>query len=487
MLFNSIEFLIFFPIVVMLYFIISPKYRWILLLGASYYFYMSWKAEYLILIFTSTLITYLSGILISGTNNQKKKKQYLKMSLLINLLILFVFKYYNFATDSINSVMANFNSNIGIPNLKLLLPVGISFYTFQALSYSMDVYRGKIKAEKHFGIYALYVSFFPQLVAGPIERSDKLLPQFKKKFEFDYDRVTDGLKRMLWGYFKKVVVADRVAIVVNNVYNYVGEFSGPQFVIATIFFGVQIYCDFSAYSDIAIGSAQIMGYDLMDNFKRPYYSKSIAEFWRRWHISLSTWFRDYLYIPLGGNRVSKPRYYFNLFITFLISGLWHGASWNFVIWGGLHGFYLVFADMTKEFRDKTRDKIGFTSKSVLKYYRVFIVFVLVNFAWIFFRANTFSDAVYVIQNLFSGYRKLLSFDGIYEIVESLGLSKIKLIITVFSIAILEIFHLMQRHGSIRHMLRQKPIWLRWGIYYILIFWILLFGEYGQPEFIYFQF
>ena len=334
MLFNSIHFIFFFPIVVICYFLINPKYRWSLLLAASYYFYMSWNIKYLILILTSTIITYFSGIFIANTEMPSKRKIILALSLISNLSILFFFKYFNFTIDSINGILNTFNSGIGLPNMKFLLPVGISFYTFQALSYSIDVYRDKIKPEKHFGIYALYVSFFPQLVAGPIERSGNLIPQLKKKHTFEYNRVTDGLKLMLWGYVKKVVVADRLAIVVNNVYNNVHSYEGASLVLATVFFGIQIYCDFSGYSDIAIGAAHTMGYDLTDNFKRPYYSKTISEFWRRWHISLSTWFKDYLYIPLGGSRVSILRYYFNIFITFLISGLWHGANWKFAIWGG---------------------------------------------------------------------------------------------------------------------------------------------------------
>lgn len=272
----------------MLYFLLPHKYRWVMLLGASYYFYMSWKPEYVFLILISTIITYLSGIYIGKTNKQKNKKWILALSLLSNLGILFVFKYFNFFNESLAQLFMNFNINWGIPNFKLLLPVGISFYTFQALSYSIDVYRGKIKPEKNFGIYALYVSFFPQLVAGPIERSTNLLPQFYKKFNFDYQRVTDGLKLMAWGYFKKVVIADAMAIAVNTVYNNPQNFTGLPLIVATVFFAFQIYCDFSGYSNIAVVIARILGFDLMENFRRPYFSKSIKEFWSRWHISLST-------------------------------------------------------------------------------------------------------------------------------------------------------------------------------------------------------
>lgn len=488
MLFNSIQFLIFFPIVVMLYFLISHKYRWILLLIVSYYFYMSWNPKYLILILTSTVITYISGLSIGKTVNPIRKKFYLILCLFSNLLILFVFKYYNFSVGILMQLFGFFNLEQKIPYLDFLLPVGISFYTFQALSYVLDVYRGVIKPEKHFGIYALFVSFFPQLVAGPIERSENLLPQFKKSFNFDYNRITDGLKLMAWGFFKKVVVADRLAVIVNNVYNDVHNFSGLNLIIATIFFGIQIYCDFSAYSDIAIGAAQIMGYDLMDNFKRPYYSKTVAEFWRRWHISLSTWFKDYVYISLGGNRVSKYRIFVNLFIVFIISGLWHGASWNFIIWGALHGSYIVMGQLTQPFRLIIHNKWGFEKYSKIhKYLRIFIVYFLVNFAWIFFRANSFQDAIYVVTNLFTGWDELSTFSDIKGIIKQLGVTEIRLLYCFISITILEGFHLIQRHGSIRHMLKRKPTIFRWTIYISLILVIIFYGEFGASNFLYFQF
>lgn len=488
MLFNSTHFLFFFPIVVFLYFLLSPKYRWILLLAASYYFYMSWNPTYLILILTSTVITYLSGIFIYNTNSKRKKKTYLIGSLLSNLSILFMFKYFNFTVESINIIFSFMKFNSQIPNLRFLLPVGISFYTFQALSYSMDVYRGKIAAEKHFGIYALYVSFFPQLVAGPIERSDRLLPQFKKTFLFDYDRITSGLKLMLWGYFKKLVIAERLAIVVNTVYNNVYDYSGLNLIISTIFFGFQIYCDFSAYSDIARGAAQVFGYELMENFNRPYFSKSIGEFWKRWHISLSSWFRDYLYIPLGGNRVKKTRYYLNIIITFLVSGFWHGASWNFIIWGFLHGFYLIIGDVTYDFRGKLLFKTHIMKYPVLvKALKIFIVFLLVNFAWIFFRANTVSEAIYIVTNLFNFEENLFTFSALQTSLKKLHITKIEFLITSSSIVLLEVIHLIQRTGSIRDKIKSKPIIARWFMYYIIVFFILLFGKFGNNQFIYFQF
>lgn len=492
MLFNSIEFLIFFAVVITAYFILKSKHRWILLLAASYYFYMSWNPAYIILIILSTVVDYFAGLKMGSTDNKSKRKKYLFASLFINLGMLFFFKYYDFFNDQFTYLV----NEVGVlqyggvlPTFDLLLPVGISFYTFQTLSYTIDVYRGEKEPEKHFGIFALYVSFFPQLVAGPIERSTRLLPQFKEEYKFDYIRVTDGFKLMLWGFFKKVVVADRLAIFVNGVYNDVQGVEGIPLILATVFFAFQIYCDFSGYSDIAIGAAQVMGFNLMDNFKRPYFSKSIPEFWRRWHISLSTWFKDYVYIPLGGNRVSEARYYANLFITFLISGLWHGAAWTFVIWGALHGLYQIFSLVTKKYRIKFKESLGLVNYPNLnKYLQIGITFVLVDFAWIFFRANSLTDAWYIISNLFRGITGQVSSIGMLSnSLSGFGFNKYELAVAVGVILIMEAIHLIQRHGSIRHMMRDKPIWFRWSLYYALIFMILFLGAYGNQEFIYFQF
>jgi alginate O-acetyltransferase complex protein AlgI len=360
MFFNSLEFVIFFPLVVFAYFALPYKWRWSLLLLASYYFYMCWRPEYIILIIASTLIDYFAGLRM-GQVNKKKRKKYLILSLCTNLGLLFAFKYFNFFNNSLQATFNQFNLFYNVPAFSVLLPVGISFYTFQTLSYSIDVYRGDREPERHLGIFALYVAFFPQLVAGPIERSTHLLPQFYEKHNVDYVRITNGLKLMTWGFFKKLVIADRLAIYVNQVYNAPGDFHGAHIWIATYFFAIQIFCDFSGYSDIAIGAAEIMGYRFMKNFRRPYLAQSIAEFWKRWHISLSTWFRDYLYIPLGGNRVGKWRWYYNLFVVFMVSGLWHGANWTFVVWGALHGLYLVFAIVTQSHRESFSRWIGLTS------------------------------------------------------------------------------------------------------------------------------
>ena len=340
MLFNSLSYAIFLPLVFIIYWLLPNKYRWILLLIASYYFYMSWNAKYVFLIFITTFTSYLCAILTE--KNREHKKLILTITLIVCLGILFVFKYFNFFFESINYLLGNKLHSI---SLNLLLPVGISFYTFQTLSYCIDVYRGDIKAEKHFGYYATFVSFFPQLVAGPIERPDNLLPQLRKEKEFDYNKAVYGLKLMTVGFFKKIVVADNLAYYVDMVYNDLSYYQGFALVLAAFFFTIQIYCDFSGYSDIAKGSAKLLNIDLMDNFKTPYFSTTIKEFWSRWHISLSSWFKDYVYIPLGGNRCSKLRHYFNLLATFLVSGLWHGANITFVIWGGIHGLLQILEDI----------------------------------------------------------------------------------------------------------------------------------------------
>lgn len=349
MLFHSIEFFIFFPIIVILYLFLvrAIKKNWInqlFLLAASLYFYACWEPKYLLLILTSVFITWISGILMTD-KPQLYKKIVLFISLLSNLGILFFFKYYNFFADTINILYTKLHIHSQIPAFNVLLPVGISFYTFQALGYSIDVYRGTVKAERNIITYALFVTFFPQLVAGPIERTEHLLPQLKVNHDFDYDRVTKGLKLALWGMFKKIVIADQLAIYVDKVYSSPTEYQSTALILATVFFAFQILCDFSGYSDIAIGCAKILGFSLNKNFDSPYLARNMADFWKRWHISLSTWFRDYLYIPLGGNRCSPIRHYLNLLITFLLSGLWHGASITFIFWGLIHSLFLIIGNI----------------------------------------------------------------------------------------------------------------------------------------------
>ncbi|MCB9090634.1 MAG: MBOAT family protein [Calditrichae bacterium] len=483
MLFNSFEFAIFFPLVVIGYFLLPPRFRWAFLLGASYYFYMCWKAEYLVLIVISTLIDYVAGLRMGKTTVRSRRKKYLLLSLVANLGILFTFKYANFFSESLRVALNQFNIFYDMPMFDLLLPVGISFYTFQSMSYTIDVYRGEQQPERHLGKFALYVAFFPQLVAGPIERSLRLLPQFDRVFKFDYERVVSGLRLMLWGFFKKLVIADRLAIYVNEAYNHPAEYQGLTLLLATYFFAIQIYCDFSGYSDIAIGAARVMGYDLMTNFRQPYFSKSISEFWRRWHISLSTWFRDYLYIPLGGNRVGKQRWYFNLFAVFVISGLWHGANWTFVVWGALHGGYLIFAIVTADWRQKLAHWSGLAKRPALhNLLRTLITFHLVLFAWIFFRANSLSEAFMIIGNM-----AVLDFS--LESLKSLNIALGwgELLVAIGSILFLELAHLLQSRGKVHSWITARPAALRWSVYYLLLLAIAFFGVFNHSEFIYFQF
>ena len=489
MVFNSIEFIIFFPIVAVLYFAIPQKYKWILLLASSYYFYMAWKPEFIILLLLSTAINYFIAIKMDKKETKQERKKYLYISLIANLGTLFIFKYFNFFTDSVSYVLNNIlNMNYNINSFNILLPMGISFYTFQTLSYTIDVYKGKIKAEKHFGIFALYISFFPQLVAGPIERPERLLPQFYKEHKFDYYNVTNGLKKMTWGFFKKVVIADRVAVMVNTVYNNPTNYQGFPLILATILFAVQIYCDFSGYSDIAIGCAQVMGFDLMENFKRPYFSKSISEFWKRWHISLSSWFRDYLYIPLGGNRVKTSRYYFNLFFTFLISGLWHGASWTFVIWGALHGAYLIIEQVLKPIRQKFAQMIKLDKiPKIHRFIQISITCTLVCFAWIFFRANSISDAMYIVKNLFVNINQCFNIGYVISTIFGMGLNSIEIAIAFVSIGVLILVSLIQRDGSVREKLQQTPNIIKYSVYCISIATLISFAYLGNSQFIYFQF
>jgi alginate O-acetyltransferase complex protein AlgI len=502
MLFNSLHFLaIFFPVVSTLYFLLPHRFRWVMLLCASCYFYMSFIPVYILILGVTIVIDYTAGIFIERTEGPLRKV-ILTISVISTCGVLFIFKYFNFFNSNFAALADLLHWNYSIESLSLILPIGLSFHTFQSLSYVIEVYRRRQKAEYNFGIYSLYVMFYPQLVAGPIERPQNLLHQFYERHEFDYDRVTSGLKLMLWGLFKKVVIADRLAVVVNTVYTNPTEHAGLPLIIGTVFFAFQIYCDFSGYSEIAIGSAQVMGFKLMDNFNRPYYAKSISEFWKRWHISLSTWFKDYLYISLGGNRVSTARVYLNLFITFLVSGLWHGANWTYVVWGALNGFYLIFGLWTSGMRSKLCLLFHLHRvPKLVKAWNVFSTFSLICFAWIFFRANNISDAFYISTHLFSGagayWRNVflpnihqgMSFLGSGSIAGiNLGISFRDFAIAALAICFLECVHLLQRQYSIRAIVAAKPIWIRWSLYYSMLAGILVFGQFNASiPFIYFQF
>jgi alginate O-acetyltransferase complex protein AlgI len=476
MLFNSFHFLFFFLIVTSLYFTISQKWRWILLLASSCYFYMAFIPVYILILGITIVIDYFAGISIECAKG-KQRKLFLIVSLIANISVLCVFKYFNFLNDNFSFLMHGFGLKNPIPYLNILLPIGLSFHTFQAMSYTIEVYRGRQKAERHFGIYSLYVMFYPQLVAGPIERPQNLLHQFREKHEFEYFRIVEGLKLILWGFFKKLVVADRLALYVNAVYNNVEHHSGFSFLVATIFFAFQIYCDFSAYSDIAIGVAKVMGFHLMTNFNRPYFARNVAEFWKRWHISLSTWFKDYLYVSLGGNQVTITRMYFNLLIVFLVSGLWHGANWTYIIWGALNGLYLIFANFSFSTREKFNDLIGLNNVPVLsRCVQIILTFLLICFAWIFFRANNVGDAFLIIK-------KIAALNGPLFIE-----NPSKLIYSLASIGLLFIIEYKREYykGSVSFF--DSKSWIIRNLSYAsLIIIILLFGVFDGGQFIYFQF
>jgi len=464
-----------------------------LLLAAGCFFYMAFIPVYIFILAITIIIDYFAGILIERSEGPQRKT-YLIVSIISTCAVLFIFKYFNFFNANCRALAEFLHWNYSADVLNLVLPIGLSFHTFQSLSYVIEVYRRRQKAEKHFGIYSLYVMFYPQLVAGPIERPQNLLHQFYEKHSFDYQRVTDGLKLMAWGLFKKMVIADRLALFVSMVYDNPCNHQGVTLILATVFFAFQIYCDFSGYSNIAIGAAQVMGFKLMDNFKRPYFSCSVAEFWRRWHISLSTWFRDYLYIPLGGNRAALPRWCANVFITFLVSGLWHGANWTYIVWGALHGVYMLAGSLGAGLRGKFTRAIGLEKYPVVhSYLRVVTTFLLVTFAWIFFRARSVQDAMYVVTHLFA---RIGDHEGgifnLYFGSDRLppgmpGTAKSDLIVACVLILFLTGVHSLQRHGSIRNRLRTQPAVIRWCLYFSVVYGTLFLSARGKTQFIYFQF
>lgn len=501
MLFNSLEFLLFFPAVTLLYFLMPTlRVRNLLMLAASYYFYMQYKPEYAILMFLSTFVDYIAGLGMSKTQSKIIKRLWLCLSLFGNLGMLFFFKYFNFFNTNVASLLSFFDISYQPLSLNILLPVGISFYTFQTLSYTIDVYRGDLPAERDFFDFALYVSFFPQLVAGPIERSTNLLPQFKVHHEFDAHRASSGLRLMVWGFFKKVVIADRLAVIVNTIYNNPTQYSGVYYFIATIAFAFQIFCDFSGYSDIAIGSARVMGFGLMKNFERPYHAKSVTEFWRRWHISLSTWFRDYLFIPLGGSRKGYFRTLLNLFIIFLVSGLWHGASWTFVIWGALNGAAIVIekilgigkrAGKKAYFEQKALDrrKTHWFIRGIKVIFGIIpmaITFAFTCFTWIFFRARTVDEALYMIPRFLEGLDKfdLMKFLDQRMI---LGLDQWEFLTAIGAIVLMEGIHLLQSVASPSRMLSKIPSPVRLVIYAFSLSLVIWLAWTESQTFIYFAF
>lgn len=499
MLFNSIPFLIFFPIVAVLYYLIPKRFRYLWLLGASYYFYMCWNASYALLLLFSTGVTYACGLLVQhfGTRENMDsdksilyKKLCVGASLVLNLGILFTFKYFNFFLENLNRILSRLNMEAIAPSFSLLLPVGISFYIFQALSYTIDVYRGEIEAEKNFFRYALFVSFFPQLVAGPIERSKNLLTQLRTPNAFKAENVKMGLVTMLWGYFLKLVIADRIAMYVDEVYGNYPAYPGVYLLIATILFAFQIYCDFYGYSTIAIGAARVMGFKLMENFSCPYLSTSISGFWRNWHISLTSWFKDYLYIPLGGNRKGRLRKYINLMIVFTVSGLWHGASWTFIIWGMLNGFFQVIGDLTAKLRSRINSllKLQPTTASH-KIFQVLFTFTLVDFTWIFFRANSITDAKNIVRSILTVHNYWILNDAT---IYNAGLSRQGFTVLLPALVVLFIGDLLKKkHFDFYNWMNKQELWFRWVFYISAIAVVATFGIWGTAydaaAFIYFQF
>ncbi|NOZ60413.1 MAG: MBOAT family protein [Calditrichaeota bacterium] len=476
MLFNSIQFAFFLPITFLLYWFVfnkSIKMQNFFLLAASYFFYGSWDWRFLSLIFVSSLCDYLIGKNLDNVDDAKKRKLLLTGSLLVNLGILGFFKYFNFFVDSFIDLFAKFGIHLHARSLQIILPVGISFYTFQTLSYTIDIYRRKIKPTNDVIAFFAFVSFFPQLVAGPIERAASLLPQFLQPRKFDYDKARDGMRQILWGLIKKIVVADTCANQVNYIFGNSDSLGGSTLLLGVIYFAFQIYGDFSGYSDIAIGTARLFGFNLMRNFALPYFSRDIAEFWRRWHISLSTWFRDYLYIPLGGSYGSKLKRIKNIIITFTVSGFWHGADWKFIFWGFLNGIYyipLMLFNKQKRYTDIVAK--GRLLPSFNEFGAMMLTFVMTLFAWIFFRAESMSHAISYIGVIFSA-----SFFSIPEV------TRLKHLIIVFVFVGIE---WIQREKEHQLKIENLPIVIRWLIYLILWLLIILFFTKGK-EFIYFQF
>ena len=501
MLFNSLEFLIFFPVVTLVYFLAPTlRVRNILLLIASYYFYMQYKPEYGLLMLFSSFVNWYAGLRIANAKSKGGKRLWVAISSLSTLGVLFFFKYFNFFNVNVSRLLSFFDISYQPLSINVLLPIGISFYTFQALSYSIDVYRGALGAERDFFDFALYVSFFPQLVAGPIERSTNLLHQFKIYHEFDAKGAALGLRLMVWGFFKKIVVADRLAVIVDTVYNNPSGYNGVYYIIATVAFAFQIYCDFSGYSDIAIGIARIMGVELMRNFERPYFSKSITEFWRRWHISLSTWFRDYLYFPLGGNRKGYFRTLLNLFIVFLVSGLWHGASWTFVIWGALNGAAIVIEKILgigknagkelyvkqKALENRQRPVLLRLAKAIAGIIPMLLTFAFTCFTWVFFRARNLGEAFYMLPRFLQGF-DTFNLQELFSTRIILGLDYWEFFTAIGAVILLICVELLQGVASPGRILSRMPSPVRIAIYAFSLSLVIWFAWTETQTFIYFAF
>lgn len=495
MLFNSIDFLLFFPAVVLLYFLFPLRVRHLWLLAASYFFYMCWNAKYALLLFFSTIATWLTGLLLDGVRKSKLPKRFgdlaFALCIVSNIGLLCLFKYCDFILANINTLLAVFGCQIAKPeSFSFLLPVGISFYTFQALGYAIDVRRGTISAERDFFRYALFVSFFPQLVAGPIERASNLLPQFRQPTRFNVENARRGLLTMAYGLFLKVVAADNIAVVVDFAFNHYQSVGGMRILVATILFAFQIYCDFEGYSQIAIGAARVLGFTLRQNFRMPYLSGSVRDFWRSWHISLTTWFKDYLYIPLGGNRHGTFRKRLNLFLVFLISGLWHGAAWNFVVWGGVNGLLLVAQDATENLRKRILRSLGISSKSLVwRIFAVFATFILIDATWLLFRVPGLSAAWSMAVRVIRDFNPLYFISSDFLSILGPPRQMTAIVFSLIAIFAIDVARLLKPGVSAR-ILAQPPV-VRWPFYILVLATILVLGAYGKgnasPQFIYFQF
>jgi len=491
MFFNSIEYFLFLPAIYLIFYFTPDRFRWIVLLSGSIFFYASLMQPYLLLVlFGVMLATYVFGKLIAARSEEKEKKRLFWIGAGINLAILVGMKYLPFITENLDLLLkAIFGKSI-IPISPVIVSIGVSFYVFQAISYLSDVYLEIQESESHFGYFALYISFFPKILQGPIERANSLLPQLKKPYEFNYDNMRSGLLLFTWGLFKKVVIADRLAELVNRVYGNANAYTGLPLIVATYAYAIQIYMDFSGYTDMALGTARLFNINLTDNFNRPYLATSVAEFWRRWHISFSSWLQDYLFKPLQMRMRNWKSWgsVIALLITFFISGLWHGAAWTFVIWGFLHGLYMAVAVLYKPLQKKLYKKLKLNGTKILKLWKIFMTFNLVSFAWIFFRAESLRDASRVITNLFTGLGTQLGSLSVLKQSLSLGLGKFDLAVAAFSLAFMIVLEFTNRENN-EHLLRlqKKPIYIRWVVYYFLVMWIALFSATGSQEFVYFRF
>jgi len=491
MLFNSYHYLIFFPLVVVIYYILPHKTRWLFILIASYYFYSCLKIEYLLILAFSTLADYFIGLKMSKIAEKKHRKKWLYLSIFINLGLLCSFKYLNLINETIRATLNCFNIFYNIPNFNLLLPIGISFYTFQALSYTIDIYRDEIKAEKHLGIFAAYISFFPQLLAGPIERAGKLIPQHYRHNSFNIQRITHGIKIMIWGFFKKIVIADNIAIYVSKIYDSPADYYGATVIVAVILFAFQVYCDFSGYTDIAIGSAKILGFDLTNNFQRPFFSKSMTEFWGRWHITLSRWFRDYVFIPFYNynNKLFRKitlkvrhniAYSVSLSITLILLGLWHGAAFKFIIMGAIFGFIVVYEQLTKKYRTWFFQFTHLNKHIFIKtFFQIIFTFSLFSLTTVFFRAKSTVDAITIINNIFIFPEQniVLHFTKVLNQTWSLFLLVIFLLFIDF----------VERKKSLIEYFDKKPAYFEWVFYTIIILLMINYSNFTEVSFIYFLF